>query len=283
MIRRFLIAITALGLLAASAGAACVYFGVYNVAATEQHTAPVYWLLNIAMRRAAIEHSEDLPVPPLDNAARIERGFALYRTHCVNCHGAPGVAPDAFALGMTPVPANLALTGRDWSAAEIYWIVRYGIKMTGMPAWEFRLNDEALWDLVAYVKHLPELSPRDYGAQLRAADAIAEQPQPAALQQAQPPSTLRGDAERGKIAMQQYACVSCHQVPGVVGAVHPVGPPLKGIAHRGFIGGVLPNTRENMVRWLRDPQAVAPHSAMPNLGVSMQHANDLAAYMETLE
>jgi mono/diheme cytochrome c family protein len=283
VIRRFLIAGTALGLLAAGAGTAYVYFGVYNVAATEQHTPPVYWLLNLAMRRAAVVRSEGIAVPPLDDAARIERGFALYRMHCVNCHGAPGVAPDAFALGMTPVPANLALAGRDWPAAEIYWVVRYGIKMTGMPAWEFRLNNEELWDLVAYVKHLPALSPVDYAARVRAAGAVAEQPQPAARQEAQPPQSLRGDAERGKVAMQQYACVSCHEVPGVTGAVSTVGPPLSGMAQRGFIGGVLPNTRENMVRWLRDPQAVDPRSAMPNLGVSMQHANDLAAYIETLE
>lgn len=280
-LRSLVLAFATIVAAAGIAGAAFIYFGIYNVAATEQHTRPVYWLLNTAMKRAAVVRSEELELPPLDDPARIARGLRLYREHCVSCHGAPGVAPDAFALGMLPLPANLSLTAREWDPPSIYWTVRYGIKMTGMPAWEFRLNENEIWDVVAYVKHMPSVSPADYATQAGNIDAPAQQP--AALQDDRAAQALNGNIERGKIAMQQYGCVGCHEVPGVVGAIHPVGPPLAGMAKRGFIGGVLPNTRENMVRWLRDPQAIDPRSAMPNLGVSVQHANDLAAYLESLE
>jgi cytochrome c1 len=76
--------------------------------------------------------------------------------------------------------------------------------------------------------------------------------------------------------------VSCHDIPGVVGAAIPVGPPLARMGLRSFIGGVLENTPENMVRWLRTPQAFVPDGAMPNLGVSVRDARDMAAYLRSL-
>ena len=88
--------------------------------------------------------------------------------------------------------------------------------------------------------------------------------------------------ERGKKAIHQYGCVTCHSVPGVVGSHAPVGPPLDRIASRSFIAGVLVNTSVNMARWLQSPQAVKPGTAMPDLAVSARDAKDMAAYLETL-
>jgi cytochrome c len=96
-------------------------------------------------------------------------------------------------------------------------------------------------------------------------------------------STLTGgDAERGKAALRAYGCTACHTIPGVPGANGLVGPPLGGIASRAYIGGVAPNTPDNMVRWLMDPPALAPRTAMPNLGVGTSDARDMAAYLYTL-
>lgn len=267
-----------LAAIAAISGALLIYFGVYNPAATLQHTAPVYWLLTVAMRQAVEQRAQDIRVPALNDRAQIDNGFRLYRANCEQCHGAPGVAPAAFALGMTPLPANLAFTARQWDdAAQLYWVVKYGIKMSGMPAWEFRLTDVELWNVVAFLNRLPSLSPDQYRAMT---EAIAE---------TVPTTTINsiaesaGDAERGRVALQQYACVTCHMIPGVVGAAHPVGPSLAGIAERKYLAGTLPNSRESMIRWLRAPQLVAPGSAMPNLGVSERDAHDIAAFLETLQ
>ena len=272
---RTLFVLAALAFAAALSGAWFVYAGLYNPAATLQHTAPVYWLLTVAMRQAVQRHARDIRVPVLTDPALLARGAALYSAHCVQCHGAPGVAPDAFALGMTPLPANLALTAREWKdPAELYWVVRYGIKMSGMPAWEFRLADVDLWAVTGFVNTLPQLSARDYQAWAATAAAAA----PTA------PSASRAvDIARGKVALQQYACVTCHVIPGVVAANNPVGPSLAAIGSRKYLAGVLPNTPQNMARWLRAPQQVAPGSAMPDLGVSMGDARDMAAYLETLK
>jgi cytochrome c2 len=91
-----------------------------------------------------------------------------------------------------------------------------------------------------------------------------------------------GDADRGRALMRAYGCGSCHSIPGVSGAAGLVGPPLGGIASRSYIGGVLPNAPDNMLRWLRDPRAVDSLTAMPNLGVTPSDARHLAAYLYTL-
>lgn len=91
-----------------------------------------------------------------------------------------------------------------------------------------------------------------------------------------------GDPARGRQAMQRYSCTACHTVPGIPGADARVGPPLAGIAGRVYIAGVLPNTAPNMERWIMAPQAVDEHTAMPTLGVTLQDAQDIAAYLYTL-
>jgi mono/diheme cytochrome c family protein len=255
----------------AVAAAALVYSGVYDVATTDQHLWPTYWTLRAAMERSIGVRAGRIALPDLDDAQRIRRGVGIYREHCVQCHGAPGVAPAAFALGMLPVPENLALMSRERSAGEIYWTVRNGLKMTGMPAWQYRLTDEEMWDVVAFVKKLSSYSPTEYAT-------LKPIPAPPASDANDPP-----DPERGKKALEQYACVTCHEIPWVVGSNSPVGPPLAHIAKRSFIAGVLPNTDENMTRWLIAPQEVKPGTAMPDLHLRVRDAKDIAAYLATLD
>ncbi len=97
------------------------------------------------------------------------------------------------------------------------------------------------------------------------------------------PVNAPGDAERGRMALTQYACHACHTIPGVTGSQVFVGPPLDGMASRALIAGKLPNTSENMLRWIMHTQEVSPGNAMPDMGVQEQHARDMAAYLETLK
>jgi cytochrome c len=91
-----------------------------------------------------------------------------------------------------------------------------------------------------------------------------------------------GDAARGRELIRSYGCGTCHSIPGVTGAGGLVGPPLGGIASRSYIGGVLPNAPDNMLRWLQNPRAVDPLTAMPNVGVTTSDARHIAAYLYTL-
>jgi cytochrome c len=92
-----------------------------------------------------------------------------------------------------------------------------------------------------------------------------------------------GDPKRGEAAVERYGCAACHAIPGIANQGSNVGPPLHKVALRGYIGGVLPNTPDDMVRWLQNPPAVDPRTAMPNLGVSEAEARDMTAYLYTLK
>jgi cytochrome c len=91
-----------------------------------------------------------------------------------------------------------------------------------------------------------------------------------------------GDHKRGREFLERYGCGSCHLVPGIASARGQVGPPLDGIGRRSYLGGVLPNTPDNMVAWIRHPQKFEPDTAMPDLGVSEPEARDMTAYLYTI-
>jgi mono/diheme cytochrome c family protein len=297
--------------LAGVAGVALFFAAELNrLSAIRQH--PEWAYNGIALVRDAVVavDARDVEVPPGFEPVATPRNAALFQTHCAQCHGAPGLPPEAFALGMNPVPAAIAHTARARPAREVFWFVKYGLKMSGMPAWERRLSEAEMWEITALVKAIPRLSPTAYQALLREAGVALPQPEPerpeperrlaaardrdaggpeggarnaATLTAAETGVAALGDAERGRATMRLYACRSCHLIPGLVGkAGVRVGPDLAEAGARRYIAGVLLNTPDNMARWLRAPQAVDPLSAMPDLGVDRQDAADMAAYLYSL-
>jgi cytochrome c len=92
-----------------------------------------------------------------------------------------------------------------------------------------------------------------------------------------------GDVVRGRQLLIDYACVTCHVIPGVPGTDGHIGPPLTNWARRGYIAGRLPNEPDNLIRWIENPQAIDPGNLMPVLGVSEEEARDMAAYLYTIE
>ena len=91
-----------------------------------------------------------------------------------------------------------------------------------------------------------------------------------------------GDPERGQALIASYGCAGCHAIPGIAPSVGTVGPPLAGFSRRGYIAGRLPNRPTMLTAWLRDPPAIDPATAMPNVGLSEAEALDVAAYLYTL-
>jgi mono/diheme cytochrome c family protein len=287
-LRTVFLVLVLLAVLAGTGGALFVYSGVYNISALEQHTGPVYKLLQYAMRRSVSMRAADIAVPELESRERISSGLVHYRGHCLQCHGAPGVPPQAFAMGLKPMPAILAATAREWNPAELFWVVKHGIKMSGMPAWEYRLSDEQIWDVVAFVEYMQTLSAVEYAAMVERVSKTHEhqhkhEPAKSGHSEEATANRVLGDVSAGRRAMQNFLCTACHHVPGLVGSGHHVGPPLDGIGSRQYIGGVILNTPENMVRWLKDPQAIDPLSTMPAMGLSDQEARDIAAFLYTLD
>jgi mono/diheme cytochrome c family protein len=153
-----------IGSLAVLAGAAAVaiYAGLYNIAADVPHTQPVYWLFETLRERSVAARARGIVVPnDLEDANRISKGASEYAEMCSGCHLAPGMKRTEISQGLYPRAPELR-RGTDLTPAEQFWIVKHGVKMTGMPAWGITHDDELLWDVVGFVHKLPELTPEQY-------------------------------------------------------------------------------------------------------------------------
>ena len=269
--------IAALATLGLVGAAVFIWAGFYDVGATRQHLQPVFSVLTVAMHRSVRLHARNIEPPPLEDEAMVRRGATCFQDKCAQCHGAPGVAQDDIGKSMQPLPGPLVDATQTFHPRELYWITRHGIRLSGMPAWEFRLTDGEIWDVVAFLQRLPQLSPQAY-AEMTQRQAATD----SCGRDANAAPTRVPNVARGKQALYQYACTTCHTIPGVTSSFPNVGPPLVGIASRTLIAGTLSNTQDNMVLWLRSPNAVRPHTAMPDLRVTLEDAADMAAYLATL-
>ena len=171
--------------------------GFYSVAATSPHLALTRWLLEVGMVRSVSFHARDIDVPALDDAALVERGLRHFETACANCHGEVGT--NQFGRQLLPTAPPLSTKVADWSPAELFWIVKHGIKMTGMPSWEAQGRDDEVWAVVAFLLELPDMAER--APNPRAVDG-------AVIAAAGPPSQAFA------------ACARCH---GLTGEGSPTG------------------------------------------------------------
>ena len=143
--------------------------GSYNIAATEPHWGITLSLIDELKDRSIEVRSKDIHPPNLDDPKLKQIAFPHYHEICRLCHGAPGYLPEEFATGLYPSPPSMTKgeIQKELSDAEIYWIVKHGIKMTGMPAFGPTHKDKILWGLVALAKEIPEMSPEQYQRQVK--------------------------------------------------------------------------------------------------------------------
>jgi len=159
--RRWAIVASAL-LVLVGVAAIWIYAGLYNIAADVPHPQPVYWLLETIGDRSVVARARDVVVPNnLNDPSRISRGAGQYADMCSGCHLAPGMKRTEISRGLYPRAPELRHK-TDLTPAEQFWIAKHGVKMTGMPAWGVTHDDELLWDVVAFVRKLPELTPDQY-------------------------------------------------------------------------------------------------------------------------
>ncbi|MDZ4296990.1 MAG: cytochrome c [Moraxellaceae bacterium] len=163
-----------LGALGALAGLGFLYSGIYSMGADDEHTKPVYWALETLRERSIAVRSKNIAVPPLDDPQMLLSGGADYNDMCAGCHLKPGVKGSDMAMGLYPRPPNLAKGaaehGHDGddhgdaaaSAARQFWIIKHGIKASGMPAWGKTHDDARIWAMVAFLQKLPALDPTQY-------------------------------------------------------------------------------------------------------------------------
>jgi mono/diheme cytochrome c family protein len=199
--RSVMATVAAMVVLVAFAAAGFVYSGAYYVGADQPHWPVTTWLLNGVRDRSVRAHASGITAAyGLDDPAKIVAGVSHYAEHCAVCHGAPGVERGDLAEGLYPRPPNLADAPRLYTPGELFWIVKHGIRMTGMPAWGDHSDDE-LWATVALIEKLPGMTDLDYAKLVAASraqgghdDSRGSPPPP---ESAQPPAGKHHDHPAG--------------------------------------------------------------------------------------
>ncbi len=136
------------------------YAGLYNFAADAPHSRPVASLIDFARQRSIAHYAADIAVPDLSDPARLKKGAGNYDAMCAQCHLSPSAGATELSKGLYPVPPNLVkATARPGPA---FWVIKHGIKASGMPAWGTSMPDDDIWNLVAFLQELPKLSAQRY-------------------------------------------------------------------------------------------------------------------------
>lgn len=195
--RRLILVALALLAIAGLAGFLAAASGLVSIKASSGHWAITAWLLQFSMRRSVATHSLGVQAPPLDQPWLVMKGAAHYEIGCVFCHGSPATPASGFLQHATPRPPFLPRELSPWSAPELFYIVKHGIKFTGMPGWPAQARDDEVWAMVAFLRELPTL---DADAYRRLAKNVA-----AADNATDRTTTRPADIER---------CVACHGTNG---------------------------------------------------------------------
>ncbi|WP_372981905.1 cytochrome c [Marinobacter sediminum] len=159
---RILYSIVIVGVVLAVSGFAFIHSGIYNVTAMEEHSPLGKWALHTTMKNSVEARVSELDVPSnLASEEMIRQGARAYDQLCVACHLKPGLEDTLLRQGLNPTPPSLVERGH-FGPAEQFWVIKNGIKMTGMPAWGVTHDDEDLWEITAFLQRLPSLSEAEY-------------------------------------------------------------------------------------------------------------------------
>jgi hypothetical protein len=161
---RILAFIGALAIVVAIGAAIFFFGGFYSVAGTAEEPGVVAWAL-INVRQASIDrHATDQPPISLDDPANVQAGARAFAARgCTNCHGGPGVGWAKFSEGLRPDPPDLKDIAKEREPRQLFWVVKNGIKMTGMPSFgSTGVPDQEIWTIAAFIKKLPSVSDADF-------------------------------------------------------------------------------------------------------------------------
>lgn len=148
------------------------YSGLYNVSALTEHSGLTNWLLSTTSRKSIQRQAQNVEVPDLSDEKLILEGVNDYQAMCIACHGGPGTRPEAIGKGLNPQPTDLAEAAKYMTAAELFWVIKNGVKMTGMPAWGASHEDAEIWPVVAFLTTLPDMDSDQYQSLLKQADGM---------------------------------------------------------------------------------------------------------------
>jgi cytochrome c553 len=204
-VKRWILRTSAALALISIVGFIVVATGIVPIAASSGHWPITEWILHFVMKRSVATHSLFIETPRLDDPALVLKGATHYHAACVPCHGSPGQPLPVIARGMTPAPPRLADRIAAWSAEELFYVVKHGVKFTGMPAWPAQQRDDEVWAMAAFLQVLPGLGAAEYhglavGAELAPVETA--------------PLRTSTSSERVRTTLRE-SCARCHGHDGL--------------------------------------------------------------------
>ena len=151
------------------------YSGLYDVAASSPERGVSRWILTTVRDHSIDRQSAGIVVPKLDDPRLVQEGLGHYHEMCTGCHLAPGITSSEIRAGLNPQPTVLAEVVPHRSPARLFWVIKNGVKMTGMPAWGVSHSDQMIWAMVAFLEKLPSLTPAEYQAMVRQLPADSDE------------------------------------------------------------------------------------------------------------
>jgi cytochrome c553 len=248
--------------------------GVIPIRASSGHWAITRWFLNFSKERSVATNTLGLDAPQLDEPWMAMKGAGHYDIGCFPCHGSPELPQPRIAQAMTPRPPYLAPEVSGWGPRELFYIVKHGIKFTGMPAWPAQRRDDEAWAMVAFLRRMPKLSAAEY-RQLARGEAAANgegAPLPNLVEPLSPPGAV------------MESCARCHGADGLgrgLGAYPKLAGQRpaylfeslqsysRGERHSGIMEPIAAGLSPEVARELADYYAALPRPA-PETGVSAQ-------------
>ncbi len=167
MMKSIIVTIVSLIILIVLGSLLFIYSGSYDVSATSKDPGFLNWILKTTREHSIDSRYKNITPPDnsvLINPKTLRAGFDHYNEMCIVCHGAPGIEPGEARAGLNPQPPILAKVVKNMPDQELFWVIKHGIKMTGMPAWGVTHSDDKIWAMVAFVKTLPGMTPAQYKA-----------------------------------------------------------------------------------------------------------------------
>jgi cytochrome c553 len=237
--------------------------GIIPLKASSGHWAVTRWFLSFSMQRSVVTHSLGLDAPSLDTPSLVAKGAGHYETGCSPCHGSPKLRHPWVAQHMTPNPPYLPPEVSEWEPEELFYIVKHGVKFTGMPAWPSEHRDDEVWAIVAFLRTLPNLDAEQYHRLVNGEAAAAAEAAP--IQNLQKPEKV----QRAVIEN----CGRCHGMDGL-GRGMGAFPKLAGQSQTYLYASLQAYARGERHSGFMEPVAA---------GLSPEEVSELARYYESLK
>ncbi len=145
---------------------------LYNVSTLSPDPGFLRWIFSSTSDNSVKYHANGIKVPSLTDSSMIAMGFDHYNEMCVTCHSGPGLSKSEAGIGLYPEAPNLARSAEHLSPQELFWVIKNGIKSTGMPGFARTHADDKIWAMVAFLEKMKDMTPQDYQAMKKANESM---------------------------------------------------------------------------------------------------------------